>query len=78
MSQELLSQCERINHFYPSRHNREDWQWRKPFKTGPIPVSEPINRAMLFKALDEKFEEILSFEKDLASKLQINKLSHTS
>lgn len=72
MSQELLSQCERIDQFYPSRHKRENWQWCMPFKTKPISISEPTDRTLLFKALDERLQEILAFEKDLKAKLQMN------
>ena len=72
MSPELLSQCERIDQFYPSRHKREDWQWRMPFKTKPVSVCEPIDRTLLFKALDERLQEILAFEQDLKAKLQMN------
>ena len=78
MSPELLSQCDRIDQFYPSRHKRENWQWRMPFKTQPISVSEPIDRAMLFKCLDERLQEILVFEKDLKSKLSQDEFPHIS
>lgn len=78
MSPELLSQCDRIDQFYPSRHKRENWQWRVPFKTQPISVSEPIDRAMLFKCLDERLQEILVFEKDLKSKLSQDEFPHIS
>lgn len=78
MSKELLAQCERINQFFPSRQKREDWQWRMPFKTHPISIYEPINRAMLFKCLDERLQEILIFEKDLKSKLSRDTFPHIS
>ena len=43
-----------------------------PFKTKPVSVCEPIDRTLLFKALDERLQEILAFEQDLKAKLQMN------
>ena len=72
MSPELRAQCDRINQFYPSRQQKENWQWRIPFKTKLITVSEPFDRENLFAALDERLQEILAFEQDLKAKLQMN------
>lgn len=69
MTDAQRAQCERINQFYPSRVQRENWQWRIPFKTKAVPVPDPLDRDALFANLDQCLQEVWAFETDLKEKL---------
>ncbi len=68
---EFLSKCESINQFYPSKFDRDDWQWRTPFRTQAVTLDEDLSKEQVFSKLDECLEEVQTFEQDLKQKLGI-------
>lgn len=65
----IRSTCERINVFYPSKIQKEDWQWRIPFRTKKIKVDGEIIDEVIFAELNKKWDEIRAFESKLKEKL---------
>lgn len=65
----LRSICERINVHYPSKMQKEDWQWRTPFRTKTSKVDEEIEEEVIFAELDKNLDEIKAFEIKLKEKL---------
>lgn len=63
--------CDHINEFYPAKMGKADWQWRTPFKTKTIRFDEDTTKESVFAMLDECMDEILTFEKELGAKLQM-------
>ena len=70
-TKDFMSMCERINEYYPSKIQKEDWQWRTPFKTSTIEIAENLSREAIFAGLDECMKEIQAFEADLKQKLEL-------
>ncbi len=70
ITEEFREICDRINEFYPSKFNKEEWQWRTPFRTESIIVGEGLVKNELFAQLDEKMGEIKKFEKTIAEILE--------
>lgn len=71
---DFRQRCDQINEFYPAKFAfaKEDWQWRSPFKTNSISLEEEISKETIFAQLDERLNEILTFEADLKQKLRLN------
>lgn len=71
---DFRQRCDQINEFYPAKFAfaKEDWQWRSPFKTSSISLEEEISKETIFAQLDERLNEILTFEADLKQKLRLN------
>lgn len=70
ITDEFREICDRINELYPSKiQKKEEWVWRKHFKTSVVTFSEEISKEEIFAGLDACFEEIRQFERDLAQKL---------
>ena len=65
----FMAMCARINEFYPSKIQKDDWQWRTPFKTRAVELSEELSKSEIFSGLDECLQEIQAFEADLKQKL---------
>ena len=59
--------CEIINKHFPSRHQKEKWQWRTHYVTGHSKVGEELDEEKIFELLDKKLEDIKSFEEKLKS-----------
>ena len=70
-TKDFMSMCERINEYYPSKIQKEDWQWRTPFKTSTIEIAENLSREAIFAGLNECMKEIQAFEADLKQKLEL-------
>lgn len=68
---EFLARCDVINQFYPSKFDRDDWQWRTPFKTKTVDIDLDLSKETIFSSLDECMEEVQAFEQDLKTKLGI-------
>ena len=68
-TEEFLSKCEWINEFYPSKFEKEEWQWRSPFKTSMVEIDEDISKDSIYNGLDECLKEIRIFETDLMQKM---------
>lgn len=69
IADEFRAICDKINEFYPAKMGKEEWQWRTPFKTSNISISEDLSTDAIFASLDSCMEEILAFEYDLAKKM---------
>ena len=48
---------------------KEDWQWRTPFRTKTSKVDEEIEEEVIFAELDKNLDEIKAFEIKLKEKL---------
>ena len=69
-TEEFLTMCARINEYYPSKVQKDDWQWRVPFKTSTVEIAEDLSRDAIFAGLDACLKEIQAFELDLKQKLE--------
>lgn len=69
---EFLDICERINEFYKAKKGKKNWQWRLPFRTKTVCISDDLSKEQIFEKLDECFEEIQNFERDLKNKLSLD------
>lgn len=67
---DFLSMCDRINEHYPSKVQKDDWEWRTPFKTATVDLGEELSKEAIFAGLDECWKEIQAFETDLKQKLE--------
>ena len=70
-TEDFMTMCERINEHYPSKVQKEDWQWRAPFKTSTVEIAEVLSKEAIFAGLDECLKEIQAFEADLKQKLDV-------
>ena len=62
---DLRKICDDINKIYPSKQQKTNWQWRKPFVTRHVKVDEDFSEAKVFEQLSRRFEEVKAFEKRL-------------
>jgi hypothetical protein len=69
-TEDFMAICDRINEHYPSKIQKEDWQWRTPFKTSTVEIAEDYSKGTIFAGLDECLKEIQAFEADLKQKLE--------
>lgn len=69
----LMAMCKRINVYYPSRQQKENWQWRIPFSTKKSKVEEEISEEKIYDQLNKKFDEIKAFEQRLKGQLEQEK-----
>ena len=63
--------CDRINKIYPTKFDKENWQYRTPFKTKSVLLGEDLSKAKIFAGLNECLDEIQAFEADLKQKLGV-------
>lgn len=71
LSEEQREICNRINEHFPSRQQKENWQWRTPFATKVVKIDEETTEEKIFEQLDKKLEEIKAFEKKLVEAMEI-------
>ena len=69
ITDEYRAICDKIQQFYPSRANTENWNYRLPFTTKSMSVEENTTKEELFRYLDSAWDEALSFEQSLTQKL---------
>ena len=69
MPEDQLETSDRINEFYPTKWDKEDWQWRTPFRTQNVEFDDLNHTEAIFAKLDSLLPEIEAFEEDLRSKL---------
>lgn len=62
--------CETINKYFPSKQQKENWQWRVPFSTKRTSIDEELTEEKVFSALDKKWEEVQTFEKKLQAAIE--------
>ncbi len=71
ITDELRNTCDRINEFYPAPQKKEDWAYRINFTTKHVIIPEDDDDEKVINQLDEFLETVLSFEAELADKLEI-------
>lgn len=69
MPQDQLETSDRINEMYPTKYDKENWQWRTPFRTQTIAFEDLNDKEAVFAKLDLLLPEIMGFEEELKSKL---------
>ncbi len=69
-TEDFMAMCEQINEYYPSKFQKDDWQWRNPFKTSTVGISDDLSKEAIFAGLDECLKEIQAFEANLKQKLE--------
>ena len=65
ITDEFRKKCDRLNAAFPSKVQKENWQWRTPFKTENIKIPEKIDKDELYRKLDEQLEKIEEFEAEV-------------
>ena len=70
MPQGQLELSDRINEIYPSKYDKQGWQWRTPFRTETISFDDLADKDAFYTKLDERLQPIWEFEEDLQKKLQ--------
>mgnify|MGYP000890504474 CR=1 FL=1 len=68
-----MAMCKRINVYYPSRQQKENWQWRIPFSTKKSKVEDEISEVKIYEQLNKKLDEIKAFEQKLTGQLEQEK-----
>lgn len=69
ITDEFRAICDNVNKYYPAKMDKDDWQWRTPFKTTTIELGDELDKEAIVAKLDSCMQEILAFESDLANKL---------
>jgi len=69
---DLREICDEINVHYPSRQQKENWQWRLPFKTKKSKIDLDTSEEKIHELLNKKLEEVKIFEKTLKEKMNKN------
>ena len=67
---DLRDICNEINVHYPSKQQKENWQWRLPFRTKTSKIDLETPEEKIYELLNKKFEEIKTFEKSLFEKMR--------
>ena len=62
---DLKEICERINVYYPSKRQYENWQWRVPFSAERFVVPYDMTEEEIIKQLDAQFVVLMDYEKNL-------------
>ena len=65
LTDEQREVCKKINEYFPSRLQKENWQWRTPFVTKHSKTDEELAGEHIWEQLDKKLEEIKAFEDKL-------------
>lgn len=69
---DLREICDEINVHYPSRQQKENWQWRLPFRTKTSKIDLDTSEEKIHELLNKKLEEVKIFEKALKEKMNKN------
>lgn len=70
ISDEQRAVCDEINKYFPSRQQKQNWQWRTPFTTKHRgKTGEDLADDKIYGHLDKMLEEIMEFEEKLKAHL---------
>lgn len=72
ISGDLREVCNRINEHFPSRQQKENWQWRIPFTTKHSKVDEELSEEKIYDQLNKKLDDVKAFEEKLKGLLNDN------
>lgn len=62
---DLRATCEKINEYYPSKKQYENWQWRVPFSADRFVVPYDMTEEEIIKQLDAQFVVLMDYERNL-------------
>ncbi len=62
---DLKDICEWINEHFPSKQQKENWQWRCPFITSHVSIPEDMADEDIIKILSDQYAQLQEFEKKL-------------
>ena len=62
ITDEQRTVCDKINEHFPSRMQKENWQWRTCFVTKHSKVDEEMSEDKIYENLNKKLDEIKAFE----------------
>lgn len=68
-NENFLNICERINEIYPVKAKLDSWKWRTIYRTKGILADNKLSKELLFEGLNECWQEIQAFEKNLLEKI---------
>lgn len=67
---DLKETCEKINKFFPAKQQKVNWQWRCPFVTKHVPISENMSDEEILKILADQYAQTKDFEKKLVKAME--------
>lgn len=65
LTEEQRDICNKINEYFPSKQQKDNWQWRTPFATKQVKLDEELSEEKIFEQLDKKMNELKEFEEKL-------------
>lgn len=71
ITDEQRQMCNRINEHFPSRQQKENWQWRTPLVTKHSKTDEDLSEDKVYENLDKRLDEIKAFEEKLKGLLEL-------
>ena len=66
---DLNAVCDRIAEKFPSRIQRENWQWRCPYVTKRIKLNTTTTKSDVIQYLEELYALTMDFEKEMIEAL---------
>lgn len=69
MSQDVKDICEKINNYFPAKKQKENWEWRCPFVTKYVSISETLSDEQILQILSDQYAQLRAFEKKLINAL---------
>ena len=70
---DLKEICERINEHFPSKQQKENWQWRCPFITSHVSIPEDMSDEDILNILSDQYAQLQEFEKKLVEAMNEEK-----
>ena len=67
---DLKEICEKINDHFPSKQQMANWQWRCPFITSHVSISEDMPDEDIIKILSVQYAQLQEFEKKLVETMK--------
>ena len=66
---DLKEICEKINEHFPAKQQKVNWQWRCPFITSHVTISEDMSDEDIIQILNDQYAQLQEFEKRLVDAL---------
>lgn len=63
---------DRINDIAPSKFQKNDWQWRNPFRTDSVKFSKTATDEEIYSALDTALDDLIKKQNELIKNLETN------
>lgn len=68
ITDEFRAICDKVNEYYPTKYDNDDWLWRTIFKTKTFELGDVLDKDKIVAELDSSYGDILAFEADLREK----------